>query len=284
MALYRQVYLDFWNDPKVAEEFSAEDRYSFLYLLTNPHTTQSGVYTLAPRQMAFELGYSTETVNAILKRFEEHHKIIKYNYDTREIAIKNWGKYNLKRGGKPVLDCVRSELSKVKDKTLIDYVMDGVVNDDIKAIFRQFSTNPEEVDKVREETTPEKPKTSKKKETVDKEVYQRIINYLNEKSGKSYRSTTKKTKHLINARLSEGFTEEDFFKVIDNKCAEWLGGKMDKFLRPDTLFSGKFEGYLNEKPTKKMKSPAKNLNKNQVKTENENNEFMSFNVGGKIFG
>ena len=39
---------------------------------------------------------------------------------------------------------------------------------------------------------------------------------------------------------------KDFFKVIDNKCAEWLGGKMDKFLRPDTLFSGKFEGYLNQ--------------------------------------
>jgi uncharacterized phage protein (TIGR02220 family) len=74
-----------------------------------------------------------------------------------------------------------------------------------------------------------------------------IINYLNEKSGKAYRPNSAKTKQLISARLNEGFTVDDFKTVIDNKVSSWLGNKdMEKFLRPETLFSPKFEGYLNE--------------------------------------
>lgn len=75
-----------------------------------------------------------------------------------------------------------------------------------------------------------------------------IIKYLNKQSGKAYRPNSDKTKRLISARLNEGFTVEDFKTVIDNKVSSWLGNKdMEKYLRPETLFSPKFEGYLNEK-------------------------------------
>jgi len=78
-----------------------------------------------------------------------------------------------------------------------------------------------------------------------------IVKYLNEKTGKNYKSETGATKKLINARLKEGFTVEDFKKVIDNKVASWKGDpKMDGFLRPQTLFGNKFESYLNENPVK----------------------------------
>ena len=78
-----------------------------------------------------------------------------------------------------------------------------------------------------------------------------IIDYLNQKAGTQYRHSGAKTKDLIKARFNEGFTEQDFFKVIDNKCDEWLNdNKMVKFLRPETLFSNKFEGYLNQKTVK----------------------------------
>ncbi|MGU8467675.1 hypothetical protein G6Z20_04530 [Clostridium perfringens] len=77
-------------------------------------------------------------------------------------------------------------------------------------------------------------------------IYSRIIEYLNSKTGKAYKSTTKKTQSLIKARLEEGFKEEDFFKVIDNKVAEWKGTEYEKYLRPETLFGNKFEGYLNQ--------------------------------------
>lgn len=77
-------------------------------------------------------------------------------------------------------------------------------------------------------------------------IYTRIIEYLNSKTGKSYKSTTRKTQSLIKARIDEGFNEEEFFKVIDNKVAEWKGTEYEKYLRPETLFGNKFEGYLNQ--------------------------------------
>lgn len=77
-----------------------------------------------------------------------------------------------------------------------------------------------------------------------------IISYLNEKAGTSYRHTTQKTKDLINARFNEKFIIDDFYTVIDKKVDEWLGTEWQKFLRPETLFSNKFEGYLNQKITK----------------------------------
>lgn len=138
MAKYRYIYLDFWKDPKITEEMSAEDRYTMLYLLSNPYTTQIGIYAVTKRQIAFDLGYSTESVSAILERFEKLHNLIKYNADTREIAIRNWGKYNLIKGGKPILDCINGELSKVKDKNLIKYVADGIPNKTIKDTFLRY--------------------------------------------------------------------------------------------------------------------------------------------------
>lgn len=78
--------------------------------------------------------------------------------------------------------------------------------------------------------------------------YISIVSYLNEKAGTAYKATTQKTQAVIKARLAEGFTIEDFMAVIDKKCAEWLGDpKMEKYLRPETLFGTKFEGYLNAK-------------------------------------
>lgn len=78
--------------------------------------------------------------------------------------------------------------------------------------------------------------------------YVEIINYLNRVANKNYRSSTKKTKNLIKARWNEGFRLDDFKKVIDIKTTQWINDeKMNKFLRPETLFSPKFESYLNEK-------------------------------------
>ena len=83
-----------------------------------------------------------------------------------------------------------------------------------------------------------------------------IIEYLNTATGKSFRATTAKTKTCINARLKEGFTVEDFKTVIDVKCKQWLkDDRMKGYLRPETLFGTKFEGYLNEAPQKKTEIP-----------------------------
>lgn len=90
---------------------------------------------------------------------------------------------------------------------------------------------------------------TKYKDTNNKDIpYDRIIDYLNKRTGSGYRPSSKKTRDLIKARINEGFTEEDFYQVIDKKTADWLSdNRMNKFLRPETLFGTKFESYLNQK-------------------------------------
>src|SRR5690625_701634 len=146
MAKFRMVHTEFWNDPTVIEEMTPEDKYFFLYLLTNPNTTQIGIYQITKKQMAFDMGYSMETINSLLDRFLNHHGLIRYSVKTREIAIKNWGKYNLRRGGKPMLDCVNSELKEVKDLSLISYVGSSVENHSIKKIYDSYNVTTHDTD------------------------------------------------------------------------------------------------------------------------------------------
>lgn len=78
-------------------------------------------------------------------------------------------------------------------------------------------------------------------------IYKEAIDYLNQKAGTKYKSSSKNTTKHIKARLNDGYTLEDFKSVIDKKCSEWLNTDMEKYLCPDTLFGSKFEKYLNQK-------------------------------------
>jgi len=93
------------------------------------------------------------------------------------------------------------------------------------------------------------PQTTQSNPIVEKvsTVHHDIINHLNSKTGKKYKTSTKTTRTLINARIKDGFTLDDFKQVIDNKIRDWSNDpKMSKFIRPETLFGTKFESYLNE--------------------------------------
>jgi len=90
-------------------------------------------------------------------------------------------------------------------------------------------------------------KNVKKKDILSgKQIpYSEIVNYLNSKCGKSYKSTSKNTRRHIKARFNEGFTISDFKNVIDGRCKQWGSDpKMVDYLRPETLFGSKFESYL----------------------------------------
>ncbi|WP_438967030.1 conserved phage C-terminal domain-containing protein [Flavobacterium sp.] len=93
-----------------------------------------------------------------------------------------------------------------------------------------------------------KNETNEKKNKIP---YEEIIDYLNKKTNQNYRYTTPKTKELIFSRWKEGFTKKDFYQVIDNMCNKWINdSKMKPYLRPHTLFSTKFESYLNQSDDK----------------------------------
>ena len=94
MAIYRNVSLTFWEDNKIVDDFTTEDRYFWLYLLTNPHTNLIGCYEVSIKQMSNETGLEISKIEELLIKFESVHEVILYSKGTKEKKIKNWNKYN----------------------------------------------------------------------------------------------------------------------------------------------------------------------------------------------
>ncbi|KRG09866.1 MULTISPECIES: phage replisome organizer N-terminal domain-containing protein [Staphylococcus] len=156
------------------------------------------------------------------------------------IKISNWEKHQNIEGLDKIREQnrLRKQKQREKQKTLPD---SHVKSRDGHATDIELE--------LEEELELEKRNTLSSKSTMH--PYQSVIEYLNNKTGKHYKPTTNKTQTVIKARCNEGFTEDDFKKVIDNKVAEWKGTDMEKFLRPETLFGNKFEGYLNQQVSNK---------------------------------
>lgn len=118
--------------------------------------------------------------------------------------------------------------------------------------WNEYQENEQQTNNKR--TSDEQQMNTNKNDKNDKNIkesipYAEIVDYLNQKAGKKYQPTTQKTKTLIKARWNEGFKLNDFKKVIDIKTSQWKHDeKMNKYLRPETLFGSKFESYLNESP------------------------------------
>lgn len=238
LAKYRNVHIDFWQDGFVLD-LTPEEKYFYIYLMTNSKTTQCGIYELPKRIIETETGYNRETVEKLLERFIEYGKI-QYNKSSREVILLNWVKYNSINSPK-VKTLIKKELGAVKYQPFIELY-------EKSAIQYGYSMDTVSIDFGEERelrTKKEKEKENKEREEIP---YVEIIQYLNQTAITNYRHSTKKTKDCIQARWNEGFTLDDFKKVIDIKCKEWIHDpKMNKFLRPETLFSNKFEGYLNQK-------------------------------------
>lgn len=235
MAIYRNVQLSFWTDNKVEDDFTPEDKYFYLYLLTNPQTNLCGCYEVSWSQLTNQTGYNKETVKRLLDRFEKVHNVIRFDEKTKEILVLNWGKYNWNKSEK-VLKGVESVAVHIKSETFKDYVFEAMecVKNDTVCIGYQYGMDTSVTDTV----------TDTVSDTVS--VIKDIIDYLNLVVGTNYKYKTKNTQKHINARLAEGYEVEDFKTVIDKKANEWRGTEMEKYLCPETLFGTKFEKYLNQ--------------------------------------
>ena len=245
LAIYRNIHLTFWSDTKVTDDFTPEDKYFYLYLLTNPHTNLCGCYEISIKQISREMGYTEDSIYGLIKRFSEIHNILKYDSKNKEILLLNWNKYNWTKSAKFV-NALEKEIQSIKTKEFKEYItgklygMDTVSFSDGYGMDTTVTVTVSDTDSITD---------NKKKDKIDnKDTIKRIIDYLNNKCGTRYRPTTENTIKSINARLAEGYTEDDFYIVIDKKCDEWIGTKWEKFLRPDTLFRpANFESYLNQK-------------------------------------
>lgn len=128
---FRVVQQSMWTDEKVIDNYSAEDKYFWLYLLTNPQCNQLGIYKLPIKIAAFQLGYSREQVMVLLERFDKKLHQIKYNFDTQEIAIGNYLYHSIISGGKPVFDAILKDANKISDKSLFVFVIEKMSKKDI---------------------------------------------------------------------------------------------------------------------------------------------------------
>jgi hypothetical protein len=123
MAVYRQVYITFWQDPFIMD-LTPEEKYFYLYLMTNSKTKQCGCYELPKRIMEFETGYNRETVDKLIDRFVEYGKI-KYDETTNEMLLINWIKFN-PINNINIEKCVEKELSLIKSKPLLK-LLEGLI-------------------------------------------------------------------------------------------------------------------------------------------------------------
>lgn len=101
-----------------------------------------------------------------------------------------------------------------------------------------------------------------KKELVEQKPdpipYREIIDYLNQKAGKSFKHSAAGNKKVIKARWNEGYKLDQFKRVVDNKCQDWLNDeKMSQYLQPSTLFGNKFDQYLNQRKGNSNGTPQK---------------------------
>ena len=104
----------FWTDPKVDGDFTPEDRYGYLYCLTNPHTNLCGCYEVSIKQISRETGYSEDSVERLLKRLDAVHNVLRYSSTTKELLLLNWWRHNWSASeklNKPLL----AEIRKIKN-------------------------------------------------------------------------------------------------------------------------------------------------------------------------
>lgn len=122
MAIYRNIQMSFWTDSKITDDFTPEEKYLYLYLMTNPHTNLAGCYEISIKQAISETGYSADKIMKLIDQLEKVQNIIRYSKDTKEILLMNWNKYNWtnsEKFRKPLAE----ELKNIKDSDFKRYLI-----------------------------------------------------------------------------------------------------------------------------------------------------------------
>lgn len=169
MTKYRQVQVSFWQDNFVLD-LTPEEKYFYLYLMTNPKANQIGIYELPLKMMELETGYNRETVEKLLIRFEEYGKI-QYSKTTKEVILLNWVKHNWNTSIK-VITRVSQELEKVKSKQFVNLYIEQaekVESDKSKLKSLYPIDTVSEVEKLQDIPYGYKEKDKEKEKEKDKE-------------------------------------------------------------------------------------------------------------------
>ena len=230
---FRKIHESFWTDPDI-EELTPEQKYFYLYLITNPRNNQIGLFEFSINRAVFETGYNRDTVEKLLQHFEEEGKIVR-SKKSKEIVICKFWHYN-KSNSPKVLAHVEELKSKVKDTVLIQY------------IYSMHTLSQEEEEKEEEK---EKEEVQVQEKDLLRQRAEWFIDYWNEKNGTRNRLTDKAITQ-VKSRM-KSFTPQELIDAIDNRSkSEYLKesghiGNWDSFWRSDS----QVDKWLNHKPQSK---------------------------------
>lgn len=185
-------------------------------------------------------------------------------FETGVIVIRHWRIHNYVQSDR----YSKSELPEAKQvelKNKVYEVVEPAANPDntymdTKCIQNGYNLDTQiRIDKIREEENRIETLCHVSHDDVDKSHFE-IIEYLNLKTGSKFKPTTKPYVQAIRSRLKEGYTVDDFKTVIDKKCREWKGTKLEKYLTPKTLFApSHFDTYLNSNEMAAMTDTEKKV-------------------------
>lgn len=242
---YRNIHVKVWTDDRFP--FIGDNcQLTIFHLLTTPLSTPFGLYRASLPALAAEKRWSEKRYRNAFKKVigmgfvkydETHHVVfipnfLKYNPPKSPNVLKSWGK-------------VFKEIPDTKLKTEFLYSLEAL----IKGLDEGFQEAYEEAfGKAMPIQEQEQEQEQLTGAGAGNNTVEQVTDFLNLKANTSYKTNTKKTKELINARIKEGYTLDDFKNVINKKIKSWGNDpKMSRYLRPETLFGNKFESYLNEK-------------------------------------
>lgn len=210
MAKYRQVHCDFWQDAFVLD-LTPEEKYFYLYLMTNSKTKQCGVYELPKRIIETETGYNRETVEKLLQRFVDYGKI-QYNDTTKEIMLINWIKYNRIQSPK-VIACIAKELNEVKHKPFVSTFLE---------VCKEYGYRIDTVSKDYGEEEEKEEKKNKKKDNAYSNEFEQFWSFYPRKvdKKKAYKAfNTAIKKHSLET-IVEG--TKKYAKSVKGKEAQYI--------------------------------------------------------------
>jgi len=226
-------------------------------------------------ELSKDLKRSYSTILRHLKQLEKHGYInlkrCPYGF---VVTINNSKKFATRYSNNDISGYGKNDISEKPDIAKLEarhsnndksrYSKSDINKEDTKHIYK---TDKEEDMYCRDEKIP----------------FSEIIEYLNLKAEKNYRPNITKTQDLIRARGNNGFKLKDFKKVIDIKTEQWKDDPaMNKFLRPETLFGNKFEGYLNEKVMAEMRKDGRA--KKHFENERDYTDEEQQRIDTKFFG
>ena len=280
MAVYRQVQITFWQDPFILE-LLPEEKYFYLYLLTNSKTTQCGIYEISEMIIKLETGLEKEKVKELLSKFVEYKKI-EYDLGTNEIFILNWLKFNPIKNIN-IEKCVLKELDLVKSEKFIrDFLIQCLelkfeiprLQGAYKGLAMGGAWNNITMNcpckKEEEEEEKEKEKEETKEETKEKEEEREHCDSCSENKD-TYKLYEKCGFGLLNQILIELIDTD-----IEYYTKEWVEESMREAIRQNKYKYSYVEGILRNWKTN---GKEKVHGKSSQCTEDPNREGIGFELG-----